>query len=506
MKKLLERYALPIALCLIAVASLRIAATWRQLSVTTDEPYYLTRGLQLLAAQPLDKTEHPPLAQWAIALLPYWMGARVEPPQGIRPMFLPRPGHAAPWRIVAGMRAGTLPFFVLASLVVFWGARHYFGASVAVVSTALFTLIPPVLAHGGLATTDMALTATLSAAFFVLAWWAENPRPGRAVLLGIATGLAVLSKFSVLVFLPPAAVFALLFSLPVRAVRQRIPGLLIAMVVGALVIWAGYGFTVDTASGVPAPGLWEALRALAAHNSAGHDAFLLGARRSTGWWYFFPVVLAVKTPLALFLLAAAGLPLAFRLRRIGGLLPLALCLGVLLPAMAARINLGVRHILPVYVGLSILGGLGAVRLAQSRRALLPALLIAWMAVSGAWSHPDYLTYFNELAGSRPDRIIVDSDLDWRQDLVLVARRLRQYRVDAISFDLDPWAYPNADIYQSLYGLPAILPETPNPVPGWHAIGLTPLRLKPPGNAWYEAAQPVERIGGMLLFRVPGGKP
>jgi 4-amino-4-deoxy-L-arabinose transferase-like glycosyltransferase len=517
-RTLAEKYALPLALALILLACLRIASTYGELSVTTDEPFYLTRGLQLLTAQPPDETAHPPLAQWCVAVLPLWMGARVDPQQGIRPLFLPRPGHADPWHIVAGMRAGVLPFFVLNALVVFWAARRYFGGAVALVSTALFTLIPPVLAHAGLGNTDMPLAANVSAAFFALAWWAESPRPGRALVLGFAGALAALSKFSALVYLPASAAFALLFTLAalrttradlLRAARARIPTLLLALAIAALIVWAAYGFTIGTVPPwfgrlrVPAPGLWEAMRAVSLHNAAGHPAFLLGEHRSTGWWYFFPVALAVKTPLALFLLAAFGLAPAWRLRRTGGLLPIALCLGVLLAAMPSRIDIGVRYILPVYTGLAILGGLGAVRLAQSQR-VLPILLIVWMAFSGALAHPDYLAYFNEVAGGHPDRILVDSDLDWRQDLVLVARRLREHRADALTLDLDPWAFPNADIYQSLYGLPRVKPEAATPAPGWHAIGLTPMLLTPPANPWYERLRPVERVGGTLLFRVPPG--
>jgi 4-amino-4-deoxy-L-arabinose transferase-like glycosyltransferase len=509
-RTLAEKYALPFALALILCACLRIVSTYRELSVTTDEPFYLTRGLQLLTAEPADETEHPPLAQWAAALLPFWMGARVDPQQGVRPLFLPRPGQAEPWHIVAGMRAGVLPFFILNCLVVFWASRRYFGASVALLSTALFTLTPPVLAHAGLGNTDMALAAGMSAAFFVLLWWAEAPCAGRAVVLGIAVALAVLSKFSALLYLPAAAILALVFNLPaerLRAARARIPTLLLSLLIAAVLVWAAYGFTIGPVPAwfgglpVPAPGMWEAIRKVAIHNAAGHAAFLLGEHRSTGWWYFFPVALSVKTPLALLLLAAAGLISAWRLRRTGGLLPLALCFGVLLPAMSAGIDIGVRHVLPVYTGLAILGGLGAIRLAQSWRAL-PLLLVAWMAISGARCHPDYLSYFNELAGSRPDRIIVDSDLDWRQDLVLVARRLRELQADAVSLDLDPWAYPNADIYQSLYGLPPVKPASPAPAPGWHALGLTPMRLTPSSPPWYESQRPVERIGGMLLYRVP----
>ena len=108
------------------------------------------------------------------------------------------------------MRAGILPFFLLACLVVFFWTRHTFGSPAAALATLLFTLVPPVLAHAGLATTDMGLAACLGAAFFALILWAESPTWKRSVLLGLAGASAVLCKFTALGYLPAAAVFALL--------------------------------------------------------------------------------------------------------------------------------------------------------------------------------------------------------------------------------------------------------------------------------------------------------
>src|ERR1035437_5262146 len=90
----------------------------------------------------------------------------------------------------------------------FW-ARHHFGNTAAVLATGLFTLLPPVLAHAGLATTDMALAACLGAAFFSLVLWAEAPTWKRSALLGLTGAAAVLSKFTALGYLPAAAVLAL---------------------------------------------------------------------------------------------------------------------------------------------------------------------------------------------------------------------------------------------------------------------------------------------------------
>ena len=94
------------------------------------------------------------------------------------------------------MRLGLLPCFWLASLVIYGWARRDFGGPVAAIATGLFTLLPPVLAHAGLATTDMALAACLTLAFFALLLWAAAPTWQRSVLLGAAAGLAAISTFT----------------------------------------------------------------------------------------------------------------------------------------------------------------------------------------------------------------------------------------------------------------------------------------------------------------------
>src|SRR5262249_9769650 len=119
-------------------------------------------------------------------------------------------------------------------------------------------------------------------------------------------------------------------------------------------------------------------------------------------------------------------------------LPVAFALAVLILGMTSRVNIGVRHILPVYLGFSIMAAAGVLQLAEWPRTrkwggIAALLLLAWMAVSGAMSHPDYLAYFNELAGGEPERIIVDSDLDWGQENVRLARRLRELGATEVSF-------------------------------------------------------------------------
>ena len=182
------------------VASCRIVATYRVYSHTADEPAHIACGLEWL-----DKgvyrlePQHPPLARVAAALGPRLLAIRSQAQgSGSDPMFhegtrILYDGHHYD-QTLAWARAGILPFFWLACFVVYQGGRQYFDPLVALLSLLIFSLLPPVLAHAGLATTDMALTACLGAAFVAAAVWLQVPDRTHAAWFGVALGMAILSK------------------------------------------------------------------------------------------------------------------------------------------------------------------------------------------------------------------------------------------------------------------------------------------------------------------------
>jgi hypothetical protein len=172
-------------------------------------------------------------------------------------------------------------------------------------------------------------------------------------------------------------------------------------------------------------------------------SFLLGQFGITGTWWYFPFVMGVKTPvatLATFVAApfAAGV-VAWRRRKTSlaadpAALPTArwtaLCLSVpaviyIGAAMAAHVNLGIRHILPVYPLLFAAVGLAAARLWDWRRVAALAgglILLSVLAAESCWAYPNYIPFFNLLAGGSSGgiRLLSDSNLDWGQDLPLLA--------------------------------------------------------------------------------------
>jgi hypothetical protein len=533
----LERYRIPVLVCLLVTATIRIVATYAVFNHTSDEPAHIACGLEWL-----DKgvyrwePQHPPLARIATALGPYLLGARSQhSPKPDKTIEMTQEGLRILYeshhyeRTLAAARCGVLPFFWLACLVVYWWGRRYCGGAGAVAAVFLFTFLPPILAHAGLATTDMAVTAFMGAALLAGLAWTEQPRIGRAVVFGLAVAGGILSKFSFLAFFPVSVFLALALSYgsrrPLSAevvsyVRARIPTLAAAILVACLVTWAGYRFSVgrpDAASMVlPAPELFQGIQAVAQHNQEGHPGYLLGERSKTGFLLFFPVALSVKTPIPFMALLVFGIALLLRKRMavIGAWIPLAFAAGILAVGMSSRINIGLRHILPIYICLSLVAAAAVLRLlvlADERGWVRIALLALalWFAASSALSHPDYLPYFNELAGDRPENILVDSDLDWGQDMNRLGERLRRAGAEWVMFT----QFAMADL-QKEHGFPLVLrSDVPSPSPGWNAVSVTVWKSRrmdlyethPEVTPWPDKFTPQERVGkSILLWYFPPG--
>ena len=157
----------------------------------------------------------------------------------------------------------------------------------------------------------------------------------------------------------------------------------------------------------------------------------------------------------------------------------------------SRINIGIRHVLILYPFLA-LGG--AYALAGASRAwprvgsTVAAILVAWQVSTLAMAYPDYFPYFNETV-SHPEHVLVDSDLDWGQDLRRLERRLAQLKVPRVSLayqgtaDLDREALP-----------PFVRLPPRQPAKGWVAITALTREHEPAGYAWLSPYRPVERVG------------
>jgi hypothetical protein len=225
------------------------------------------------------------------------------------------------------------------------------------------------------------------------------------------------------------------------------------------------------------------------------------------------------SPLALLILAGMWVVLAARDRASfsQGWIALAFSAGILGVAMLSNINIGLRHILPVYIGLSLLAATAAHWTLQRTRehrllAIAVALLAAWFAGSSLLSHPDYLPYFNELAGDHPENIVVDSDLDWGQDIKRLSKRLKE--VGAPELALSTLLLAN---FETEHGLPHLVDQMDvlQPPSGWTAVGFSYWKMMrlglfdkyPQYQLWPDRFPPTERVGkSMALWYFPPGSP
>jgi hypothetical protein len=159
------------------------------------------------------------------------------------------------------------------------------------------------------------------------------------------------------------------------------------------------------------------------------QAFALGHYSQTGWWWFFPLCFLIKNSLPSLALAATGLAYCGQQWRsaVGyRCLPLVMAIAVLWSVfLTSRLNIGERHLLPCYPALMILAG-GAWPLVARHRAVrfvVPLLCALHMLDTGR-HYPHHLEYFNQVVpSSSRHRWLVDSNLDWGQELRRLARRL-----------------------------------------------------------------------------------
>jgi 4-amino-4-deoxy-L-arabinose transferase-like glycosyltransferase len=523
-----ERRATWLVLALVLLGTVRIAATYTVSYHTADEPAHIACGMQWLSQGVYRyEPQHPPLTRVVAALLPYLASARSA---GQSDMYaegiaILHAGNEYEWRLALA-RCGNLLFFWLACWMVFLWGRRTLGAAGAVVAVLVFTMVPTVLAHAGLATTDMGITACFAAAAYASLRLIEQPGPKTAAWLGLAGGLMVLTKFSALVFYPAAVIAALavwLFrSRPsprslVQLLSTRLPWLAAAALAGLVVIWAGYRFSFGKTLWIPFPmpfpELYPGIQNVIQHNSRGHIAYFLGEVSENGWWIFFPTLLAVKLPIAALALIALGLwrQPAATAGRWPFWIVIAIAAAILVAVIPARINIGLRHILPMFPFLALIGAGGILWLARQEsrspvaRWTLAALML-WLCAGSLTAHPDYLAYFNAFAGSEPERIVVESDLDWGQDIKRLGQRLRELHATSVGFS------PSIMLDPSQHGFPPWQWSAADaPYPGWNAVQVTVwkaqrmgFRLQQPDvRLWPDFTKPVERVGkSILLYYIP----
>jgi hypothetical protein len=404
-------------------------------------------------------------------------------------------------------RAPVLVFFLLACWLVWKWTRERYGNNGAFIAVVLLAFSPTVLAHMRLVTTDMAAATGVLAATYCFLRFLRAPTRGTFALAALTLGIAFLSKFNTILLAPYFALVAFIFAVDghwgsVKRWKRGFHTLAMTAGVGlaavVFVVWPVYAAHVwnyptqkqasDTRAIVSGQGnnpfktfaTWAAdkpgirglghwtlgLAMVQQRNAGGNTIYWLGQVVKQGGPWYFPIVYILKEPLAWWLLCAMGLAtLAVHRRRHQGspkhgswwsrhteewvwLLWLAIYWGV---SINSTLNIGIRHLLPVYpFAIMLVAGRLAVLMdwlhTYDKRRLKVfvgaiAILLGWYVFETVHVHPHYLTYFNQLAGgpSGGYRYVVDSNLDWGQDARRLGEFVRARGIERICIDYFGWS-------------------------------------------------------------------
>ncbi|MBN1889217.1 MAG: phospholipid carrier-dependent glycosyltransferase [Thermoflexales bacterium] len=559
----------PVAIVLLWLLFAQTALESSLSSLTTDEPLHIVSGYSYLKTGDARLVEEHPLlikaiASWPLLFLPDMGDPRSAQDAWDRAdlIMVMRQllGHyPAPARIAFASRVPVMWLtLVLAAFVYRWASDwKRSGPNAGLIALGLCALDPNIVAHGQLATTDIGVTLFLFVTWYGLWRWLRRPSRARLALTAVALGAALASKMSALIAVPVMGVVICVASARRQPNRwqgawgrlgQAIAAFVAIAAIASLVVWAIYGFELRQLPTLPIP-LPAAshlipLARLFAHQSAGHSTFLWGHNSQMGWWYYFPIAFALKTPLptlilawiSVLLLATAAIEL-WRIKSLDKLGELGKSTLVLLAfpityfaaAMLSTVNLGYRHLLPVlpfvfvFAGMQISNFKFQISNRKSRIAYYVLrftfyVLLFWYAANTLGTFPHHLAYFNELAGGPANgyRFLVDSNLDWGQSFTAIKSYLDQHGVKRIKLSslvfLDPAVYGLE--YEPLpptHAAPDQFPSRFNPAPGIYAIGATSLQgvYTPDINtyAFFRAMTPTVRIGhALFVYDVPRAEP
>ena len=465
--RLLERGERYLVALLLAVLILQLVLSMRVKTITGDELAHLPAGYSYLRTNDFRMNpEHPPLIkEWAAIPLLFldlrldlesdsWR--RGEEDRFGREFFYE---NTIPADTI--LLWGRVPIVILSALLgllVFAWARGVYGIRAGLLALFLYTFSPNILAHSSLVNTDLGVACFIFLAVLQFRRYVEEPSRNNLALAGLALGLALSSKFAALVLFPILAILfglALQWSRPERGAGSLLIDLLLLVAIAFLVILFCYGL-------FSARSYITGLREVLFHSQVGHPAFLMGQYSMGGWWYYFIVAFLIKTPLPTLLFLALSLSFLPKVKGIDRLeeaFLLAPTLLIFVLASFSRLNIGLRHILPIYPFLFVF--ISKIANLEFKRPILwgsaAALLCLWYLTSTVAISPHYLAYFNELVGGPQNapNYLSDSNIDWGQDLKLLKGYMDREGIEEIILsyfgDADPNYYGIRNQYLPAFG-------------------------------------------------------
>jgi hypothetical protein len=376
------------------------------------------------------------------------------------------PEHPPLIKDLAGLPLQRLPILLLMvgfGVALYCFVRRHWGTATALLALGFFALSPNFLAHGALVTTDLGISIFMFLALVTFVRFIKLPTAGNLLLLSLALAAANLAKFSgvlLYVFLGLASLFVVWAWRNPKQKKHRFGlytgGYIVACVLSVLWIWIFYAphvmnmpsnvqqrlitgsLTDKSMQGVshvlvamsPNPVLKPLTQYLLGiamvygRVAGGNTTYFNGMVTNQSFHGYFPEIFTFKTQVSLLILMLVATGFGLMLGSFAAF--------YFAVAVVGNLNLGIRHIMPVYLPVFVLVAVATVkimrRLMRSEwrvsAAVVMALLMAWYGLSTIWAAPNFIAYFNELMGGPGNayKYFTDSGVDWGQDLL----RLKEY--------------------------------------------------------------------------------
>lgn len=555
----MQRWEWWVAGILIAALALQCLAVVDTISPTFDAFAHVPAGYNYWVYGNFELYKHnPPLIQMIIALPWLLVGPDLPPPETSREMTrweFARAFHELNEsdmdRLFVYSRLTVILMSLALAFLVWRWCRRWFGVAGGWVGLSLLVFNPFYVGHSHVATLDVGTALLITLLFWMLARFMAERKWHLFAALSILFGLAQAAKFSSILLIPIVPLLMLAgFAWPnltdppggslkrTGEARRRLadlgPLILQWTLLGlayVVIVAAAFGFdrmftpfgefqfvsskmlhlkSMPELNDLPVPFPYfymEGLDAQTYLNDMDCANYLLGVKDQKGFPAFFIVGFLSKMPLGFLALFFLCIPLWYAAARRRNRQWLYLLLPVitflLFFSFFMKVQCGLRYLLPIFPLVVIFmakSGDWLWRRGRWGKALL-ALCVLWNIYSCASIFPDYLSYFNEAWGgpSRGYRVLVNSDLDWGQDLKKARTYLREHPVEEVHtrlfMEMDP----------STYGLPGCRDMKPFPFPGWilishqHAVNAL---IQVPDHTWLLKFDPLERFGySYLLYHI-----
>ncbi|GAM10537.1 hypothetical protein OR1_02826 [Geobacter sp. OR-1] len=565
--KIAKRISLP--LLLLMFFGLSFSAGLRE-SPTIDEFRHISTGVYYWQSGDFSfDRATPPLWKLAFSLPAHLVGAQpLHPPvqDGSYPgwdgwlmatdFMKANPGNYS--FFVTAARSVNLLAATLCLVYLYRRARQSFGHDAALFGTAFLAFSPTLLAHSHYATTDVIAALTLTVLVFQMIDQVISPTWFRLVSIAAMFAVSFLCKFTATILLPPLLLVICTGAptlgeklpnrtgIPVGRGARSLASLLLSLLAAVLVVLvlfnAMYGFkgagyrlnelelksrslhslSLTPVGNLPLP-LPKELVLGFDHQKGDSDnaefpAFFHGRWSPNGFWFYYAVAFCLKETVPFVLMFL----LVFLVRSGAGVHPPDRKEGLLLWYLPAtlfivlsfmnRLDIGVRYLLPAYPFICYFYS-RVFAASAGRRTLRLALLglLAFHCLSVLARAPHYTAYFNELVAGPKNgyKYLIDSNLDWGQDLPALKQYMRENRIESIQLAYFGHAFPE------FYGI-NYEPLLDLPKPGYVAVSATFLQglpylmtyLDPPYSLDYDyyafmrQYEPIAQVGhSIMIYRI-----